>query len=58
MRFFELNVSQCRTLHKSLLDNFRVALVWGTSAKHNPQRVGVNHVLEDEDVIQILKKVG
>jgi hypothetical protein len=33
------------------------ALVWGSSAKHKPQRVGREHLLEDEDVVQIIKKV-
>ena len=32
------------------------ALVWGTSVKHCPQKVGKEHVLNDEDVVQILKK--
>lgn len=32
------------------------ALVWGSSVKHNPQRVGKDHVLSDEDVVQIIKK--
>jgi ribosome-interacting GTPase 1 len=32
-------------------------LVWGSSAKHNPQKVGKEHVLADEDVVQIIKKV-
>ena len=32
------------------------AVVWGTSVKHNPQRVGKDHVLNDEDVVQIVKK--
>ena len=31
--------------------------VWGTSVKHNPQKVGKDHVLHDEDVIQIIKKI-
>jgi ribosome-interacting GTPase 1 len=31
------------------------ALVWGTSAKHNPQIVGRDHILDDEDVVQIVK---
>lgn len=46
----------CRNIHKSLLDEFKFALVWGSSAKHNAQRVGMSHVCEDEDVIQIVKK--
>lgn len=32
------------------------ALVWGASVKHNPQKVGKEHTLEDEDVIQLVKK--
>ncbi|KAG7837744.1 hypothetical protein KL942_004156 [Ogataea angusta] len=46
----------CNKIHKSLVDDFRTALVFGTSVKHQPQYVGLNHVLEDEDVITILKK--
>ncbi|KAI9204079.1 P-loop containing nucleoside triphosphate hydrolase protein [Polychytrium aggregatum] len=45
-----------RSIHKSLLDEFNYALVWGTSTKHSPQRVGMNHVMDDEDVIQVVKK--
>ena len=33
------------------------ALVWGSSVKHQPQKVGKDHVLNDEDVVQIVKKV-
>lgn len=32
------------------------ACVWGSSVKHNPQRVGKEHVLCDEDVVQIVKR--
>lgn len=46
----------CNSIHKSLVEDFRNALVYGTSVKHQPQIVGLNHSLEDEDVITILKK--
>ena len=46
----------CRGIHRSLLEEFKFALMWGSSAKHNPQRVGLTHVVEDEDVIQVVKK--
>jgi len=32
------------------------ALVWGSSVKHQPQKVGKDHILSDEDVIQIVKR--
>ena len=28
----------------------------GTSTKYSPQRVGLQHIMNDEDVIQIIKK--
>lgn len=46
----------CVHIHKDFLPNFKHALVWGTSAKHSPQKVGLGHLLEDEDVIQIFLK--
>eukprot|EP00172_Hildenbrandia_rubra_P000350 Plantae.Rhodophyta-Hildenbrandia_rubra.ctg11634.p1 GENE.Plantae.Rhodophyta-Hildenbrandia_rubra.ctg11634~~Plantae.Rhodophyta-Hildenbrandia_rubra.ctg11634.p1 ORF type:complete len:369 (+),score=81.41 Plantae.Rhodophyta-Hildenbrandia_rubra.ctg11634:155-1261(+) len=47
----------CNKLHKSIMNNFKHALVWGRSVKFNPQKVGKDHILEDEDVIQIVKRV-
>ena len=32
------------------------AWVWGMSVKHNPQKVGKDHELHDEDVVQIVKR--
>ena len=46
----------CRKIHKSLLTDFKSAQVWGLSVKHSPQKVGINHQLFDEDIVQILKK--
>ena len=50
--------SACKQIHKTLLVSFDYAIVWGLSVKHTPQRVGLSHVLHDEDVIQIIKKKG
>ncbi len=46
----------CNMIHKSLITDFKHALVWGSSVKFNPQKVGKDHVLHDEDVVQIIKK--
>lgn len=45
-------------IHKNLINEFAFAKVWGRSAKFYPQKVGLTHVLMDEDVIQIFKKAG
>jgi ribosome-interacting GTPase 1 len=44
----------CDTIHRSMKETFKYALVWGQSAKHVPQRVGLSHVVADEDVVQIV----
>lgn len=46
----------CNKLHRSIMPEFKNALVWGSSVKFNPQKVGKDHQLLDEDVIQIIKK--
>eukprot|EP01052_Picozoa_sp_SAG31_P053202 SAG31_NODE_13517_length_864_cov_1.066667_1_plen_89_part_00 len=48
----------CNRLHKGILENFKLAVVWGSSVKHQPQKVGKDHVLHDEDVVQLIKKTG
>jgi ribosome-interacting GTPase 1 len=42
-------------LHKQMHQNFKYAIVWGRSVRFPGQKVGKDHVLEDEDVVQIVK---
>lgn len=47
----------CACIHKSLVLKFKFALVWGSSVKYSPMKVGKEHVLKDGDVIQIIKRI-
>ena len=47
----------CNRIHRNMIKSFKHAIVYGASAKHRPQTVGKDHILEDEDVVQIVKKV-
>jgi ribosome-interacting GTPase 1 len=47
----------CNKIHRALLKDFKYAIVWGSSVKHQPMKVGKDHELNDEDVIQIVKKI-
>jgi ribosome-interacting GTPase 1 len=44
----------CDQIHRTMKDTFKYALVWGASARHVPQRVGLGHVVADEDVVSIV----
>ncbi|OBT64860.1 hypothetical protein VE03_06467 [Pseudogymnoascus sp. 23342-1-I1] len=46
----------CNAIHKTIVDDFRGAIVYGKSVKHQPQRVGLTHELADEDIITIIKR--
>jgi len=46
----------CDQVHRTLKETFKYALVWGASARHVPQRVGLGHVVADEDVVCIVAK--
>ncbi|KAN0065846.1 GTP-binding protein rbg1 [Thecaphora frezii] len=47
----------CNAIHKEIIKQFKYAMVWGKSAKHpRGQRVGADHVLEDEDCVTIFKR--
>ncbi|HJT85201.1 MAG TPA: GTP-binding protein [Nitrososphaeraceae archaeon] len=48
----------CAKLHRTMLRDFRFALVWGNSVKFEGQKVGLDHVLSDQDVLTIIKKVN
>ena len=46
----------CDQVHRTLRETFKYALVWGASARHVPQRVGLGHAVADEDVVSIVAK--
>lgn len=48
--------SLCNHIHRDMIKNFKYALVWGLSARHSPQHVGLQHMLSDEDVVQVVTK--
>ncbi|RNJ77736.1 MAG: TGS domain-containing protein [Nitrosopumilus sp. H13] len=48
----------CNKLHRRMKREFRYGLVWGKSVKFGGQRVGLGHILQDEDVLTIIKKRG
>ena len=43
-------------IHNDFVDNFRYARVWGVSVGFPGQRVGLEHQLKDEDIIEITLK--
>jgi small GTP-binding protein len=43
-------------LHRDFLKNFRHAKVWGNSVKFPGQKVGLEHVLDDKDVLRLIIK--
>ena len=49
-------IDACEKLHREFVKNFRHAKIWGTSVKFPGQKVGPDHVLEDEDVLRIILK--
>ncbi|KAL9072800.1 MAG: hypothetical protein Q9161_003341 [Pseudevernia consocians] len=46
----------CDQVHRTLKETFKYAMVWGASARHVPQRVGLSHIVADEDVVSIVAK--
>ena len=48
----------CNKLHRRMRREFRYGMVWGKSVKFGGQRVGLSHILQDEDVLTIIKRRG
>ena len=48
----------CNKLHRSMKRQFRYGLIWGKSVKFGGQRVGLDHIVQDEDVLTIIKARG
>lgn len=52
-----LTITQvCDAVHRDMKNQFKYALVWGSSAKHSPQKCGLTHPVNDEDVVEIVVK--
>lgn len=44
----------CDYLHRDFRERFRYAKVWGPSAKFPGQKVGIAHIMKDEDLLSIV----
>ncbi len=44
----------CDRLHRDFRNRFRYAQVWGDSAKHKGQHLGIDHTLYDQDILTII----
>jgi ribosome-interacting GTPase 1 len=42
-----------KRIHKDFVENFHYARVWGPSSKYPGERVGLDHILMDKDVVEI-----
>jgi small GTP-binding protein len=46
----------CDSIHRDFKNKFKYALVWGASAKHSPQKCGLQHKVAEGDVVSIFTK--
>ena len=44
----------CKALHRDFVRKFRYAMVWGRSVKFPGQHVGLEHKLQDEDIVRLV----
>ena len=40
-------------VHKDFIKKFKFARVWGKSVKYDNQRCGLNHILKDDDIVEL-----
>jgi small GTP-binding protein len=45
----------CAKIHRRFAGEAKYALVSGTSVRYSPQRVGMDHVVQDRDIVTIVK---
>jgi hypothetical protein len=45
----------CKKIHRKFAGEAKYALVSGTSVRFSPQRVGMDHVVQDRDIVTIVK---
>lgn len=45
----------CKKIHRNFAGEAKYALVSGTSVRFSPQRVGMDHVVQDRDIVTIIK---
>ena len=50
---YEFTIVDCPG-HRDFVKNFRHANVWGTSVKFPGQKIGLDHVLNDKDVLRLI----
>jgi len=44
----------CKKLHKDFTKKFKYAQIWGKSVKYSGQKVGLEHILSDNDLMTII----
>ena len=44
----------CKKLHKDFIKKFKYAQIWGKSVKYSGQKVGLDHILLDKDLMTII----
>ena len=44
----------CQKLHREFKSKFRYAIVSGPSAKHSAQKIGLEHILQDGDILTVV----